>query len=62
MPTQVLCRAFYLAWAVAIRLFLAHDVHRGKSHGKEKHMSNKWNPNCGFPSPEQVERMVAAEV
>ena len=25
-------------------------------------MSNKWNPNCGFPSPEQVERMVAAEV
>ena len=25
-------------------------------------MSNKWNPNCGFPSAEQVERMVAAEV
>ena len=25
-------------------------------------MSNNWNHNCGFPSAEQVERMVAAEV
>ena len=25
-------------------------------------MSRNWNPNDGFPSPEQVERMVAAEV
>ncbi|MGN0842910.1 MAG: hypothetical protein ACI4QF_06550 [Kiritimatiellia bacterium] len=25
-------------------------------------MSKSWNPNQGFPSPEQVERMVAAEV
>ena len=25
-------------------------------------MSNNWNPNCDFPSAEQVERMVAAEV
>ena len=25
-------------------------------------MSKNWNPNQGFPSPEQVERMVAAEV
>ena len=25
-------------------------------------MSKNWNPNGGFPTPEQVERMVAAEV
>ena len=25
-------------------------------------MSKNWKPNQGFPSPEQVERMVAAEV
>ena len=25
-------------------------------------MSKQWNPDGGFPSPEQVERMVAAEV
>ena len=25
-------------------------------------MSKQWNPGGGFPSPEQVERMVAAEV
>lgn len=25
-------------------------------------MSKNWNPNCGFPSAEQVERMVAGEV
>ena len=29
---------------------------------KGKHMSKQWNPGGGFPSPEQVERMVAAEV
>jgi hypothetical protein len=47
---------------IAIRLALRHHVRRGKSHGKEKHMSKNWNPNQGFPSPEQVARMVAAEV
>ena len=25
-------------------------------------MNNNWNPDQGFPTPEQVKRMVAAEV
>jgi len=52
---------FLPSTCIAIRLALRHHVRRGKSHGKEKHMSKSWNPNQGFPSPEQVERMVAAD-
>ena len=47
---------------VVISVLLRHYVRCGKGRRKGRQMNSNWNPSHGFPSPEQVKRMVVAEV